>query len=149
MKVYEIGLLRNEELLLERRYYKKILKNVDECDIDNEREILFRIIKENAEYKNDLKSFEILRYHVSSLAKKNGEKSRFISYLISDKKIDLGQKKSLLKKVLDEFFNYYPPPKCYNVHTSVFNGFTEKIEKIVEDFILEPSERLTKVFKSD
>ncbi|TFF90668.1 MAG: hypothetical protein EU548_01840 [Promethearchaeota archaeon] len=146
MKIYETGLIFNNKLLLKRRYFEE---STDQ--IENEKQQLIcrtfiDTMKRTAEYNDELTSYELFNYHLSLIGKKNGSKSKFIMYIVSDKKMGLDLKNKLLKELFEEFFKSFPPPSCYNVNKNSFNGFYDKVDKIIGDLSLKPSERLYKAF---
>ncbi|MBD3227791.1 MAG: hypothetical protein GF329_06350 [Candidatus Lokiarchaeota archaeon] len=146
MKIYEAGLIRNDKLLIRRRYYKE-----SSNPIENERQRLICMtfidtMKRKAEYNNKLVSYELFKYHLSMIGRKNGSKSKFILYLVSNKKVGLDIKNAIIMELFDEFFNEYPAPSCYTVKKDSFNGFYDKIDKIIGDLSLKPEERLYKAF---
>lgn len=149
MKVFEIGLLRNGEKLLENKYYGEARGDLEKEDRDLKEKMIMETIRRNAEYSNKISSFEIFDYHISMIGRKNGEKSKFLSYLISDKDSRIPIKRRLLDELLDQFFNFYPPPACYNIKQNVFNGFHKVLDDIVGDLSLTAHKRLEKAFGLD
>jgi hypothetical protein len=149
MKVFEIGLLRNGEKLLENKYYEEVSGDIDKEDRELKEKMIMETIRRNAEYTNKISSFEIFDYHISVIGRKHGEKSKFLSYLISDKDSRTPVKRRLLDDLLDQFFNSYPPPTCYNIKQNVFNGFHEVLDEIVGDLSLTAHKRLEKAFGFD
>jgi hypothetical protein len=86
--------------------------------------------------------------HDSMIGNKHGAKSIFVSYIISSKDLSLEIKKKILNKLLKAFFKKYPAPVCYNINKKVFNGFSNKVDKIVRDLSTKPAERLLKAFEN-
>ena len=104
MKIYEIGILRNNERLVWKKYYDPPKDDNEEKFSELICETFIYTIRNNVEYNNNLSSYEMMNFHISMIGKKNGEKSKFVSYLISDKSLGLDIKKDLLSDILNKFF---------------------------------------------
>ena len=148
MRIYEIGLLRNDELLLSIKYHNEDIDKLDKEWWDHIHNISLEIINGKSKYRNQIVSTEILDIHISMIGNKNGEKSKFVSYIISSNDLSIETKKKILNKLLNVFFKKYPAPICYNINKKVFNGFSKKVDKIVGDLSMNPSGRLLKAFEN-
>ena len=147
MRVYEIGLIRNDKLLLTKKYYDEPVDDVLSREWYELLCITFmKTIKDHVKYNYKIISYEMLKYHVSMIGKKNGDKSKFISYLISDKDLGIDITRNKLKNLLNEFFKKFPPPTCYNINKNAFNGFYKKVDQIIGDLSMNSTGRLTSAF---
>jgi len=146
MKIYEIGILRNNERLVWKKYYDPPKDEYEEKFSDLICETFIYTIRNNVEYNNILSSYEMMNFHVSMIGKKNGEKSKFVSYLISDKSLGIDIKKNLLSETLNKFFKKFPAPQCYNKNKATFDSFYDQLPEIVGDLPMKPPDRLSKAF---
>ncbi|MHA1311892.1 MAG: hypothetical protein ACTSWR_01720 [Candidatus Helarchaeota archaeon] len=142
MRIFEVGIIRNEAVVFLDEYYNGKRNEHEIQDKEIFRGALINLAKREIEYTDELKSFEIFNYHVSMIGKKNGNKSKFIFYLISDVNLDLNMKKNKLNQIISEFFKSFPPPRCYNPNTEIFNKFLDNTNKIVGDLGIDAPDRL-------
>ncbi|MHA1269193.1 MAG: hypothetical protein ACTSPY_05340 [Candidatus Helarchaeota archaeon] len=143
MKVYQVGIIRNDEPIIYREYIKKVDFDLEKREMDLLKRTILDIISQYNDFKSELMSYELIQYNLTLMESENSGEFKFIGYLITNKGSELNLKKTILNRLMNEFFRKFPEPKCNTLKMENMNGFYKIIDKIIGDLSMEPSERLS------
>jgi hypothetical protein len=145
MAIFELGLMKNGVLLINRTYYKKM----NEEDQNRRSQIIDAISQVMSFVLNDSVKFMkidefVIGVFTSEIQLKNEVKINIASYAIGDEQMLRNQIFVLLKEITDQFIGLYGTQKEINglIDSDKFNDFGYEIDNILRDIQYTPIDRI-------
>jgi hypothetical protein len=145
LAIFELGLMKNGMLLVNRTYYKKMdefQKNRRSQIIDAISQVMSIVLDDSVKFMK-IDEFVIGVFN-TEIKLENGVKINIDSYAIGDQKILHNQIFMLLKKITGKFIGLHGTEKDINgiIDSKNFDDFGNEIDKILMDIQYTPIDRI-------
>lgn len=146
MVIYELGLIKEGVLLVEKQYYQEYQMKVDPLL----RSGFFSALNSFAEeaFSDSIESFSMKNFKIALLTHPISESNplKMTCYCIGDRKMNIDLAQKALTKVLGTFLKSFSFLEDFSVDLAIFEEFKKVIDNILGDLVKKPDDRLRSIF---